>query len=51
MKRTLLKHCKKQLVGEPRENSMLVIGREMFDRKDTRKDVPMYKVRNGKLIK
>ena len=48
MKTTLLKHCSKQIVGAQRENSMLQIGHEMFEKKVPKKDIPMYRMVKGK---
>lgn len=51
MKKTLLKHCNKRIGSEQREKNMLVIGQEMFDKKVPKKDIPMYRVVGGKLMK
>lgn len=51
MKKTLLKHCIKQVPKSQHDKNMLVVGREMFDRRTPKRDVPMYKVSDGKIIK
>lgn len=51
MKKKLLKKCQKSISVEQREMSMLVVGREMFDRKVPKRDIPMYNVREGKMAR
>lgn len=49
MKQTLLKRCQKPLSSNQREKNMSVMGREIFDKKEPRRDIPMYNVREDKL--
>lgn len=51
MKKTLLKKCHKLLANEQRESNRLIMGREMFDKKVPKKDIPMYSIRDKGLLK
>lgn len=51
MKKTLLKKCQKPIANNQKEKSQLISGREMFDKREPKRDVPMYSVRGGRIVK
>lgn len=51
MRKVLLKKCQKPIANNQKERSQLIAGREMFDKREPIRDIPMYSVRGGKIVK
>ena len=51
MKKILIKKCSKSIDNKQREWGMLTIGKEAFNNQKPQKDVPMYSLREGKVVK
>lgn len=43
MKKTLLKRCGQPIGKEQKENNMVTLGREMFEQRIPKQDIPMYR--------
>ena len=51
MKKILLKKCCKPVTEHQKEKASSIIGREMFNQKTPKVNIPMYCMKNGKVAK
>ena len=51
MRKVLLKKCQKPIASKQKESSQVITGRVMFDKRTPMRDIPMYSVRGGKIVK